>query len=480
MNVDVVDGMFTEEPGETVISKSSLPTDDKILSKGNQNVEKINLKINNNELGKYLKVLSDMTDSVETQRKFAQAMLILDSLQIGINDLEELVTDNSELNQLLNKQKNKLNDVITEVKLGVSRSLERLATNVFNKVQTIERRFEKQWCRLEQNGHKEALKGLFYDCEDYKNEYKMKDVTSEKHLKENNGKADFKKEKHYKKGMSMEGYEVDKDSAGKVHSKENNANGDNNDYYKLVKKEKTNKNKPKHKLHDSTNYNDIKTSKFNYNNKDSNNKERFKDLPENNMNEKRHSKKEKHIKKPESRQFQNHKGTPEIKKSIEEVVSNIFKELCNKNKEAHKKSTNTKDYQKFRDEVDKKFKISKQLFEKMYLKFCVHNSEGIKKEYSKQNNKENTLKDNDSFRNKNQVIEPPSSENILNFKISSPSEINSQDIETTSDNFNENVIEPVNKSEWTLSYEIPSPVNKTNANGDWFIKSGESRSRVRW
>uniref|UniRef100_A0A1B6JPI9 Uncharacterized protein n=1 Tax=Homalodisca liturata TaxID=320908 RepID=A0A1B6JPI9_9HEMI len=43
------------------------------------------------------------------------------------------------------------------------------------------------------------------------------------------------------------------------------------------------------------------------------------------------------------------------------------------------------------------------------------------------------------------------------------------------------VILPTNKPrQWTFAYKSTSVTNKTNKNGDWFIKSGESRSKTRW
>uniref|UniRef100_A0A1B6MMM5 Uncharacterized protein n=1 Tax=Graphocephala atropunctata TaxID=36148 RepID=A0A1B6MMM5_9HEMI len=279
--------------------------DDKIKYTGDSNAvwPKQPLKIDSHEVGRYFKVLSDITGSAEAQNKFAQALLILDALHIGLKDLEEVVTENSELHKVLEKQKDTLFNALSEVELGVSRSMEKLATSVLNKVQKLERKFENQWCSLEKTGYKEELKGLFYNCQDndekafetnsktakrldktkgdfsgknnrqsnQKNDRHFNDMKdghfdekNARYFKEKNNKNSNKKndqyfnekndkyfkdknEKHKQTILNSYQYEVDKDSAGKVYTRSIVEDQGNDDYYKLLYSGNYNDNKHKPK-----------------------------------------------------------------------------------------------------------------------------------------------------------------------------------------------------------------------------------------
>lgn len=227
--------------GEEVTEKIVKSTEERLDSNNkhypfDENRQKLSLKINNHDVGKYFRDLSDVTVSNEAQNKFSQTLLILDALHIGLNDLEDVVTESSELHQVLQSQKETLANVLAEIRSGVSRSMEKMATNVLDKVQRLERNFEIQWCRLEKSGHKDELKGLFYECQE----------NEEKHNKHYDQRSQFE-EKGIKKNRFVKDsyhYEVDRDSTGKEYRHENSK--ENDVYFDFVKNERHAKNKYDH------------------------------------------------------------------------------------------------------------------------------------------------------------------------------------------------------------------------------------------
>lgn len=210
-----------EISGEEVVEKILSLKEDRLDSNNNyhygfnENRQKSTLKIDNHDIGEYFTGLSEVTVSKEAQNKFSQTLLILDALHIGLNDLEYVVTESSELHQVLKSQKETLVNVIAEIQSGVSRSMEKVATSVLDKVQRLERNFEIQWCKLERAGHKDELKGLFYDCQEneekYDNSYNYRSQLNEKSTKKNR----FVKDNYE--------YEVDKDSRGKEYNRHVNS-----------------------------------------------------------------------------------------------------------------------------------------------------------------------------------------------------------------------------------------------------------------
>lgn len=240
VTVDSVE-IVGEEVDEKIVKSTEERTTAEIKhSPFNENRQKSSLKINNHDVGKYFRDLSDVTVSNEAQNKFSQTLLILDALHIGLNDLEDVVTESSELHQVLKSQKETLANVLAEIRSGVSRSMEKMATNVLDKVQRLERNFEIQWCRLEKSGHKDELKGLFYECQEneekHNHHYDQRNQFEEKSLK----KSRFVKDSYQ--------YEVDKDSTGKEYRQENSK--ENDVYFDFVKNERHDKNK-----HDNENEN---------------------------------------------------------------------------------------------------------------------------------------------------------------------------------------------------------------------------------
>lgn len=230
VTVDSVE-ISSEEAAEKIVKSTEerLDSNKKHYNSFNENRQKLSLKINNHDVGKYFQDLRDVTVSNEAQNKFSQTLLILDALHIGLNDLEDVVTESSELHQVLKSQKETLVKVLAEIRSGVSRSMEKMATNVLDKVQRLERNFEIQWCRLEKSGHKDELKGLFYECheneEKHNNYYDQRSQFEEKSLKKNR----FAKDSYQ--------YEVDRDSTGKEYSRHENSQ-ENDVYYDFVKNER--------------------------------------------------------------------------------------------------------------------------------------------------------------------------------------------------------------------------------------------------
>jgi len=194
------------------------------------------------EISEYFNTLRESTSSFETKGKLNQVFLILDALNIGLNDLEEVVSENSELQSVLKKQKYKLSQVLTEMEYGVSKSLDRVATSVLNKVKKLERRFEQEWCELEKRGHQDELRGLFYECrenERFQNDFE--DTLTPSEEMKNPNVAPTKESSKIDLNWNSYEYQVDKDSPGKEPSHTNgNVINEMDDYYTLVKSEMQN------------------------------------------------------------------------------------------------------------------------------------------------------------------------------------------------------------------------------------------------
>lgn len=169
------------------------------------------LKFDTSNLGKTFKLLSDLTSSQDSKYKFGHSLMIMDSVYVGLSDLELYISENSPLHFKLKKQKFKVSHSIAEeIKNAITISVDKLANNIFNKVQKLEKNIQTHWCRLQNDLDqiKSVQNHLFYDCDDKKD--KRKNV--ERKLTKNQNK-----------------YELDKDSVGKDNSNQIKS-GKNNDY----------------------------------------------------------------------------------------------------------------------------------------------------------------------------------------------------------------------------------------------------------
>ncbi|XP_046677678.1 uncharacterized protein LOC124365735 [Homalodisca vitripennis] len=616
VTVDTLDELYAneEQADKGMARTSDNPLDDIIqFNENSKGVwKKQSLKIDNHQVRKYFEVLNEITGSAEMHNKFAQALLILDALHVGLKDLEDVVTENSELHRVLRKQKDTLFNALNEVELGVSRSMEKLATNVLNKVKKLERRFENQWCKLEKTGYKEELKGLFYECQeneekafekDPKNtndveKRKDKPIFNEKNNKNSNEKDSkhFNERKDGQKQTVVEGYqyEVDKDSTGKVYSKQTGEGRKNGDYYKLLKSEKNidvkQLNKQKHKRFNSADiqyiygdssdgnegefyreknkhfnsgkgeyfsemnqknektktesikYGDKPSSKFSHRMKDGNpTSDKFRNeapesksesLPDkatfefvtrflkescknglvsdyqslkNKLNEKvnipselfskMHDKYCKNVdnslkqNKPTTDNFQ--RDVPQAKretftvdKSAVDIVTKYLKDNCGKSQSSNNKMA-PDTYHTLKDVVNEKVKIPPETFDKMYERYCKFSDKGFKWD---RNFKNDQVKGDFAGKDKERhskratpVIKDRKkyAESVVEITIIDESE--KKDKREPNDAGKDKVILPTNKPrQWTFAYKSTSITNKTNKNGDWFIKSGESRSKTRW
>jgi len=557
------------------------------------------LKIYNYEVGKFFKSLSETTDSVDIQDKFAQALLILDAMQIGLKDLEEVVTENTELHRVLENQKRKLSDVLREVEFGVSKSMERLAINVLNKVQHLERKFENQWCVLEKHGHKEELRGLFYDCQEHEEKqsknYKSYKKDFDKEGKSHNKYNDKDDDKHWKYGEgdkqldadkkrydnlvskdSFGSYEVDEDITGKVFSKSSSNEKNSEEYYDLVHKKhdkhskshdydhakngfKDNYDQHKEKKYDykfnngydyehtqfdfkekrndqykDKKYDDHKMKKESFGEKKENNhdfdntKKEFRDKNDydkdrkynNDMlkkqgysdkkdsnhkddkvtySEKKHDYKEekhstdkyKHLPHSNSYKTYNENNSKEkydrstdksgVDKSAIETLVKILKEKCDSESGSKHRGENPNDYHKFKSKIDEKLRIPKKLFDDLYEKYCKngnkykHNNKYVK------DNVENNYKQNGKTFSKGEA-------RVIHDENHNVMTVNVEVIAPPKDNYAESpeaateiVIPPANEPrQWIISHGDLSTDNKSDVNGDWFLKNGEFRSNVRW
>ncbi|XP_054286774.1 trichohyalin-like [Macrosteles quadrilineatus] len=204
----------------------------------NEKAQHQNQKFNDNQMGKFLNSLGELTGSPETKDKLKQVFLILDALQIGLHDLDDIVTENSELQNVLKNQKHKLFQIVTEMEYGVTKSIDRVATHILNKVRKLERRFEHQWCELEKRGHQEQLKGLFYDCqEDEKNKHEFQGLKQPEETKPHQ-ESSLNKFSNIDINLNSFQYQVDRDSPGKEHSNSHSEEiKEIEDYYVLVSNE---------------------------------------------------------------------------------------------------------------------------------------------------------------------------------------------------------------------------------------------------
>lgn len=549
---------------------------------GQTNAQKLPLTINNINIGKHFQHLGDASDSVNAQNNLAQTLLILDALNIGLNDLEDVVSENSELKDTLKLQKEQLHEVLKEIEFGVSRAMDKIASNILFRVQKLERSFEKEWCELEKSGHKDELKGLFYECPEFvekeeryiKGDYKHPDKSKDGKKYEEKSKGRYSSQDDYH-------YEVDKDSTGKYYRKSEGKEFESNEYIRSFKKEnpsyekdtsqvsqekesfkdkysgkvKQEKYVKYHKelfkkreqatfqeqnayiVNDNTyhqkrsiiggdlqksvennekinfeednqaennvkvddkkesaNQNHYKLENEEYNSKSFKSKDKCK-KNDNGHTEHFDKKESYNFKKPENHKYK-HEQSREKKydstkshyedryreKSAIDKIAQYLKETCNKIGE---KAKHFNLYEKLRKSIDDKAKISIDLFNKMFEKYCKVSG----KEYNTNNfNKENLKGE---FRGKSyekrefskdfNIIEDPKSNsgNVFEFNIEETT--NKQEGKFKHPLGQDRIIEPTNKyRQWTFSSDEPIPDNKTKNSGDWFLKAGNSRSKARW
>lgn len=184
------------------------------------------LNFNYDELGSTFKFLSSLTSSDISKFQFGQSVMMLNTLNNNLKQLESLVSNSfdDELNFKIKKQRHRLTNLLIKViKYGISKTVDKLAWNIYDKVKKVERSIQGQWCKFENKIV--ALDGNI-------------DIPFERcGNRNNNNNGETKKgrvKRTWSESLNLKNeYQVDKDSVGKDYNKHSVNEGD--DYKNIVK-----------------------------------------------------------------------------------------------------------------------------------------------------------------------------------------------------------------------------------------------------
>lgn len=395
------------------------------------------LNFDNDEVESIFKFLSDMTSSEISKFHFRQSTKMLSMLNNNLKRLESLISGSfeDEFSSKIKRQRYRVTNLLIKViKNGISRAVEKLAWHIYDKVRKVEQSIQNQWCKFESK-----IVALDRDT----------NIPFEKCSRKKNDNQETRKvraEKTWNERLNMKNeYQVDKDSVGKDCSKHSVKEGD---VYKNIMKNKE---------HNQNRKCDTGFNKYKYGN-----------------NKMKHSNLDREPTKKDSSKEENKKSKRERKHSRKgRKYDRINKEMESEKLNGKFKRENGVNINQWKNSFSKgKIENNKFIYDKVKSEHaCSHNGKTV--QCTANFVKENVRKPAQQQSGKIEYEIVKQSDELLTDRNK-----NLYHTETKTTHFgSDKTIKGI--KQWSFVINESDIGNSSGVSGDWFIKSGEARSKIR-